>query len=61
MEDLAQAIRTARQAVEVTPEDHLDLAGWLNNLGTKLEGRTGRMERSRGSNSDGTTGGGGHA
>ena len=47
MEDLEEAILVARQAVDVTPKDHPDLAGWLNNLGTKLESRyerTGEME-----------------
>ncbi|KAF2465628.1 uncharacterized protein BDR25DRAFT_239619, partial [Lindgomyces ingoldianus] len=47
MEDLEKAIRVARQAVEVTPDDHPDLAGRLNNLGNKLKSRykrTGKME-----------------
>ena len=47
MEDLEEAIRVARQAVDVTPEDHPDLAGRLNNLGLKLQRRyerTGKME-----------------
>ena len=47
MEDLEEALRVARQAVDVTPKDHLDLATMLNNLGTKLESRyerTGKME-----------------
>ena len=36
-----------RQAIDVTPKDHLDLAVILNNLGTKLEiryKRTGKIE-----------------
>jgi hypothetical protein len=37
IEDLKEAIQVARQAVNITPEDHPDLAGRLNNLGTKLE------------------------
>jgi hypothetical protein len=36
MEDLEEAILVARQAVDVTPKDHPDLAGRLNNLGNKL-------------------------
>ncbi|KAH7131154.1 CHAT domain-containing protein [Dactylonectria macrodidyma] len=46
MADLEEAIRTARQAVDSTPDDHPDRAGRLNNLGTKLGqryGRTGEM------------------
>ncbi|KAF9783588.1 hypothetical protein IL306_009168 [Fusarium sp. DS 682] len=46
MGDLEEAIETARQAVELTPNDHPDLAGRLSNLGNKLEGRyewTGEM------------------
>ena len=37
MEDLEEAVRVARQAVDVTPQDHPDLATLLNNLGIKLE------------------------
>jgi len=47
MEDLEEAIRVSRQAVKVTPEDHPDLAAWLNNLGNNLGRRyerTGKME-----------------
>ena len=47
MEDLEEAIRVARQAVDVTPEGHPDLAAMLNNLGNKLGRRyerTGKME-----------------
>jgi hypothetical protein len=47
MEDLEEAILVARQAVDVTPKDHPDLAGRLNNLGNKLGRRykrTGKME-----------------
>jgi tetratricopeptide (TPR) repeat protein len=47
IEDLEEAIRTARRAVAVTPDDHPDLAGRLNNLGNDLENRferTGRIE-----------------
>jgi len=36
MEDLKEAILIARQAVDVTPKDHLDLAVMLNNLGNQL-------------------------
>lgn len=36
MIDSEEAIRNAQQAVEVTPQDHPDLAGRLDNLGTKL-------------------------
>jgi tetratricopeptide (TPR) repeat protein len=44
---LEEAIRVTRQAVKVTPDDHPDLAAWLNNLGTMLKGRyqrTGAMD-----------------
>ncbi|KAH7109907.1 hypothetical protein B0J13DRAFT_293914 [Dactylonectria estremocensis] len=34
---LEEAIHTARQAVESTPDDHPDRAGRLNNLGNKFE------------------------
>ena len=47
MEDLEEAIRVARQAVDVTPKNHSNLAAWLNNLGNKLGRRyecTGKME-----------------
>jgi len=47
MEDLEEAIQVARQAVDVTPEDHPDLAERLNNLGNRLESRyerTGKVE-----------------
>jgi len=47
MEDLEDSIRRAQQAVNITPQDHPDLAMYLNNLGYKLETRfekTGRME-----------------
>ncbi|KAH0556259.1 hypothetical protein GP486_005813 [Trichoglossum hirsutum] len=47
MEDLEEAIRVAQQAVDATPEDHPDLAAWLNALGNKLRRRyerTGKME-----------------
>ena len=33
MEDLEEAIRKAQQTVEVTPQDHLDLADRLSNQG----------------------------
>jgi hypothetical protein len=33
MEDLGEAIRKAQQAIEVTPQDHPDLVGRLNNQG----------------------------
>lgn len=45
IEDLEEAIRVARQAVEITPEDHPDLAGRLNNLGTKLSRRYDRTRK----------------
>ncbi|KAK3933788.1 hypothetical protein QBC46DRAFT_348273 [Diplogelasinospora grovesii] len=44
--DLEEAIRVARQAVDSMPDDHADRAGWLSNLGSKLERRyerTGEM------------------
>jgi hypothetical protein len=47
MEDLEEAVGVAHQAVQTISEDHPDLAGSLNNLGTKLERRyerTGNME-----------------
>jgi len=47
MDDLEEAIRMARQAIDITPKDHPDLAAWLNNLGNKLESRyerTGKIE-----------------
>jgi hypothetical protein len=47
MQDLEEAIRVARLAVESTPEDHPDRAGKLNSLGNKLESqydRTGEMQ-----------------
>jgi len=37
----------SQQVVEVTPKDYPDLAGYLNNLGSKLESRynrTGKIE-----------------
>jgi len=37
MEDLEDSIRRAQQAVNITPQDHPDLAMYLNNLGNKLE------------------------
>ncbi|EXK79186.1 hypothetical protein FOQG_16176 [Fusarium oxysporum f. sp. raphani 54005] len=46
MGDLEEATKTARQAVESTPDDHPDLAGMLSNLGNKLQvryERTGEM------------------
>ena len=43
MEDLEEAIRVARQAVDVTPKNHPNLAAMLNNLGTKLGRRYKRM------------------
>ena len=43
MEDLEEAILVVRQAVDVTPKDHPDLAGRLNNLGNKLESRYKRI------------------
>lgn len=36
MEDLEEAIQTARRAVEVTPPNHPNMVGRLNNLGNKL-------------------------
>jgi hypothetical protein len=36
MEDLEEAIRKARQAVDITPQGHPNLAGRLNNLGHRL-------------------------
>jgi len=37
MEDLKEAILVAWQVVNVTPKDHLDFIGWLNNLGNQLK------------------------
>ncbi|KAK8058397.1 CHAT domain-containing protein [Apiospora phragmitis] len=37
--DLEEVIQTARDAVEATPEDHPNRAGWLNNLGNSLGDR----------------------
>jgi hypothetical protein len=39
MEDLEEAIYRAQQAVEITPEDHPDLAAMLNNRGEELASR----------------------
>jgi tetratricopeptide (TPR) repeat protein len=39
MDDLEDAIRVSRWAVEITPSDHPKLAAQLGNLGNKLEGR----------------------
>lgn len=36
MEDLEEVIRVTRQAIEVTPEDHPDLAAYLTNLGCQF-------------------------
>ncbi|SPJ80269.1 uncharacterized protein FTOL_08661 [Fusarium torulosum] len=36
MKDLEESIKAARQAIELTPDDHPDLAGWLSNLGNQL-------------------------
>ncbi len=36
MEDLEEAIQVSHQAVKVMPEDHSDLAAWLNNLENNL-------------------------
>ena len=44
MGDLEEAIRLARQAVQVTPDDHPDPAAYLTNLGNKLKSRYGRTE-----------------
>ncbi|KAH6883524.1 CHAT domain-containing protein [Thelonectria olida] len=47
MKDLEDAIRTARQAVESTPANHPDQAGYLNNFGNLLGRqyeRTGEMK-----------------
>jgi hypothetical protein len=43
MKDMVEAIRTARQAVELTPADHPDQAARLNNIGTKLDLQYERM------------------
>ncbi|EJT69646.1 hypothetical protein GGTG_12530 [Gaeumannomyces tritici R3-111a-1] len=42
MADLEEAIRTGREAVDATPLDHPDRAGWLNNLGICLRDRYSR-------------------
>ncbi|RKK76947.1 hypothetical protein BFJ68_g18006 [Fusarium oxysporum] len=47
MKDLEEAIKTARQAVKSTPDDHPNLAGRLNNLGNEFGlryKRTGEMK-----------------
>ena len=47
MDDLEEAIRLARQAVDTTPGDHPNLAAYLSNLGTKLSHqykRTGKID-----------------
>ncbi|KAL6229082.1 hypothetical protein BDW75DRAFT_225709 [Aspergillus navahoensis] len=45
MEDLEEAIRTARRAADITPEDHSDLAILLNNLASRLSDRYNRTGR----------------
>ena len=42
---LEEAIGVSEQAVKVTPKDHPNLAGRLNNLGNKLESRCERIGR----------------
>jgi hypothetical protein len=37
MKDLKELIHQAQQTVNITPQDHSDLAGRLNNLGNKLQ------------------------
>ncbi|KAH0430361.1 hypothetical protein CcaCcLH18_07873 [Colletotrichum camelliae] len=47
LDDLENAIRVARQAVQATQDDHPDRAAFLNNLGVKLSSKcldTGSME-----------------
>ena len=47
IQDLEEAIRRTRQAVDTAPKYPPNLADWLNNLGNKLESRyerTGKME-----------------
>jgi predicted RNase H-like HicB family nuclease len=39
MKNLEEAIERARKAIELTPDDHPDKAGRLNNLGNKLKSR----------------------
>jgi hypothetical protein len=39
MADLEEAIQVAQQAVALTPKDHSDLAGRLNNLGNSFARR----------------------
>lgn len=39
MDDLKEAIRIARQAVDAFPQDHRDRAACLNNLGNRLRDR----------------------
>jgi tetratricopeptide (TPR) repeat protein len=39
MEDLEEATRLARKAIDVTPDDHPDFAAMLNNLANKLRSR----------------------
>ncbi|KAH0557190.1 hypothetical protein GP486_005017 [Trichoglossum hirsutum] len=47
IEDLEEAIRVVQQAVDITPKDHTNLTGSLNNLGIELDNRyecTGKIE-----------------
>lgn len=54
VEDLDEAIRRVRQAVDTVPKYHPNLTDWLNNLGTSLkgafrdrkDGRLGRVDSS---------------
>jgi tetratricopeptide (TPR) repeat protein len=39
MANLEEAIQVTRQAIALTPKDHSDLAGRLNNLGNSLGSR----------------------
>jgi hypothetical protein len=45
MENLEESIHQAQQMMNITSQDHLDLAAMLNNLGNKLEIRFERTER----------------
>ena len=42
MADLEEAIRMGQEAVTITPKDHPDRAGFLNNLGSHFSDRYSR-------------------
>jgi hypothetical protein len=45
MADLEIAIEKAEKVIRLTPADHPNLPGWLNNLGSKLKRRYERTEQ----------------